>query len=421
MNTKILNKIYLFVLVSALFFACNDTTNVGMSLIPENDLIVIGTNDTMEIQAYTYKIDSTITSSSSYAIIGSYIDPVFGSVQSSFVSQTKIEVSTDFGTLPELDSIVLQLRYKSTVPVSYGHTINSHSLNVYEIDYDLTADTTYYSNFNQERITKKEPALASINYSYNNRDNDSILFIKLSDTYGNKILNSISDWTDADFNDYFNGIWIKPADNPEDGSITFFDINSTDTKVILYYQNSDEDSLSYDFVINSLCFRMNLFTHNYGNILTDLDNPEAQQDTVVYVQGFQGLKSKILIPELDILKEEGGWAVNKAELIATITNESDIESYSAPTQMSIYGINDEDEMIYLNQYLASDSYLGIINYENKYKFDITHRVQQILAGEANNDGFYILAMNALNNPSRVILGGANHQNRMKLVLTLTKI
>ncbi len=74
----------------------------------------------------------------------------------------------------------------------------------------------------------------------------------------------------------------------------------------------------------------------------------------------------------------------------------------------------------MNQYLTTNSYLGLAYSENKYKFDVTQRVQQIIRGTAIN-GFYIIVRNGYEDPSRVILGGSNHSNNVKLVLTLTKI
>jgi len=420
MINTILNKIYFFLLISAFFFACNDATDVGLGLIPNDDLISMSIDSTLEIEAYTYRIDSTKTSSSAYAIIGSYIDPIFGSVRSSFVTQTKIGEATDFSNAV-LDSIVLYLRYKTNAPFAYGNTLNVHNLYVYEIGYNFI-DSTYYSNFNSALIAKNN-ILATSRFSYANRINDSILSIKLSYDYGQRIISSSSVWTDANFNNYFNGIWIKTDDTPEDAAITLFDINSEDTKVTLYYKNSSANSLSYDFLIGATCLKMNLFNHTYNNnILANINNHE-QVDTVVYVQGLQGLKSKILIPELDNLKAEGDWAVNRAELILTAADESYTfeAGYPAPTHLSILGVGDDGQMIYLAQYLTSDSYLGTNYLGNKYKFDITYRVQQILSGEVNNNGFYILTQNTYSNPSRIVLGGTNHKNKMKLILTLTKI
>lgn len=423
MKKTILYKIIFFALISTIFFACSDTTNIGSSIIPSEDLIKTTINDTLEIKAYTIKIDSILTSSSEYAAVGSYIDPVFGSVQSSFITQTKIGVPTDFSNGAVLDSIVLYLRYKKTAPSVYGNTVNSHSLNIYEIDYNLSKDSIYYSNFNQDLIIRKN-LLASTTFSYSNRENDSIIALKLSDDYGQRIINSYKTWSDITFNDYFNGIWIKSEDAPEDAAISLFDITSSETKVRLYYHNSAENSLKYDFLVNTSCLRMNLFNHNYdaGNILTDFSQPTQKEDSVVYVQGFEGVRTKIEIPGLDALKADGNWAISQAELIfSTVDDSYTFEStYPAPSSLSIFGISDDDKLVYLEQYLSTDSYLGISYSDKKYKFDITQRVQEILLGNAVN-GFYIFTRNGFADPSRVVIGGTKNTNKIKLVLIATKI
>ena len=422
MTNTISNRIFFYLLILPLFFACNDITNVGEGIIPEEDLIYTSTTDTFDIKAYTYKNDSILTSSSNYAIVGNYKDPVFGFVKSSFVTQTKIGVPTDFSDAI-LDSVILQLAYKTTEPYVYGNKENQHKLYVYEIDYDLTQDTAYYSNFNQNLITKKH-LLSNTTYSYNSKDNDSILYIKLDNDYGQRIIDGHTTWSDATFNNYFNGIWIKSDDTPEDAAISFFDLASAETKLSLYYHNSNESTLNYEFILNTTCLRANLFDHDYnsGNIITDLSTQTQIEDSVLYIQGLQGLKSKIVIPGLDNFSEDKNWAVNRAELVFSVADNSYTfeSSYPAPENLSIFGISENDELIYLNQYLTTNAYLGIAYSENKYKFDVTQRVQQIIRGTAIN-GFYIIVRNGYEDPSRVILGGSNHSNNVKLVLTLTKI
>ena len=63
-----------------------------------------------------------------------------------------------------------------------------------------------------------------------------------------------------------------------------------------------------------------MFSHEFDapGFLPDLDNPEAKQDSVVYMQGIGGLKVHIKIPELDQLKENGLWGVNRAELVLPV-------------------------------------------------------------------------------------------------------
>ncbi|MBN1252507.1 MAG: DUF4270 family protein [Bacteroidales bacterium] len=423
MKNKNYNQFFIILLITAFFFACNDATDIGLGLIPDNELINLSTNDTIEIEAFTYNVDSVVTSAGIYAFIGSYIDPIFGSVQSSFVTQTQIGLATSFGTTPIVDSVKLFLRYKSDEPIYYGNNINTHSLLVYEISNNLTNDTIYYSNFDQNLITKKYE-IANTSYSYASKDNDSILAISIDNDYGERIISSSTTWTDTTFNDYFRGIWIKSADTPEDAAISIFDISSTDTKLTIFYHNTT-DTTSYDFIIGTSCFRTNLFSvnHSSGNLLTDLNNPESQQDTVIYIQGFNGLKSKILTPGLDELKEKGNWAVNRAELVFTAADESyTYESlYPAPAKISIFGINDEGLMTYLDEFYTSDTYSGVTYSDNKYRVDLSHSIQQILSGEKENNGFYIMVNNANENPSRIVIGGPDNSNRIKLILTLTKI
>ena len=197
------------------------------------------------------------------------------------------------------------------------------------------------------------------------------------------------------------------------------------SKVVLYYHNDDDDSLELSFSISQYSTRFNLFSHVHDapGFLPDLNNPESKQDSVLYMQGLGGLKVKVKIPALDKMRESGLWGVNRAELVLPAENKlitSEI-NYPAPLKANILGLTDEGELQFLDDYVGAANYLGVDYSDNKYTFDITYRVQRILSGSIANNGFFLFPVSDFINPSRVVLTGPEHSNRMKLILTLRKL
>lgn len=426
----ILNAAFALILLSAFFFGCNKDTDDAIGIIPKNKLIQIGTNDTISINAYTYRVDSVISSKVSNVLLGSYYDPIFGNSKSEFVIQITPGATSGFGTNAVADSLVLSLRYSadSLSPI-YGNMSSPLTFNAFEVGTELYPDSSYYSNLDPTRLELTDE-LANITFTPQDGRNDTVMLdVQLAQSLGQKIIDNYDFWyddvapADTSFYDFFSGIYVKTNDMPYDGSLSSFNIMDPLSKAVLYYHN-DTDTLTLSFIISQFSTRFNLFSHlhNAPNF-PDLDNPEAHQDSVVYLQGTGGLKVKIEIPELDTIKDSGLWGVNRAELVLSaedvfLTNET---NYPAPLSANLLIIDDEGGLDFLADYIGKTGYLPAAYKDNKYIFDITYSVQQILSGALKNNGFYLFPSSDYDNPSRVVLTGPDHTNKMKLILTLRKL
>ncbi len=432
-----MNKIFLrstavtIILVSAFFFGCNDDSDIGLGIIPKDRLIVMGTSDTISIEAYTYPVDSIITSSTASVLLGSYDDPIFGKVQAGFVLQITPGATAGFGTDAIADSMVLSLRYNtdSLVPI-YGNQSATMNFLAQEIKTKLYQDSIYYSNYREEWLNLSEVVIDTTFAPEDGRNDTAVLNVHLNKIFAQRIVDDYHEWhddvspTDTSFYDYFNGMYIKSNDIPYDGSISTFNIFDSYSKVVLYYHNST-DTLELSFFISQASTRFNLFNHVHDAVgfLPDLDNPEVKQDSVVYLQGLGGLKVKIKIPELDQIKEDGRWGVNRAELVIPAENNllTEESKYPAPLKTNLYGVNSDGDLLFLDDYIGSTGYLGVNYEENNYIFDVTYHIQQILSGVVENNGFDLFPVANYVNPSRVALTGPKHSNKMKLILTLRKL
>ncbi|HLC82789.1 MAG TPA: DUF4270 family protein, partial [Bacteroidia bacterium] len=417
------------------------------------DLLNVGWEDSTTIFTRTVDGDSLITDesliSSGVALIGKYIDPIFGPATASMYTQVRLPTgisSTTFGTSPTCDSIILSLVYEGTV---YGKKERKDlKLSVHQVTDVMSTATTYYSNstltYNSVDLTETDGHLFKAN-TFDSVATVGGLLLKpqvrarLDNSFGQLLLNNATMGNlidNASFQSLLNGIYITTENTTgllsEDGNIVHFKMG--ESKITLYYQNSTTDSLSYDFSLGSVA-RFNHFEHDYstGGIDSQLDmqinNPTPpNQNATVFVQGIAGVKTKIEFPYLMHWVDNGLIGVNKAELVISVdTNLLDLyrlDTFAAPSALILFGINDDGTVYAIPDAFEGATYFGGTYNSGtlQYKFNIARYIQQILDGDRNNNGLYILASNGAVFANRVVIGGASSSTRpMKLNLTYTKI
>ncbi len=104
----------LILVLAFLLITCNDDKNsLGLDVQPPNDKLNVFTVDTTAVIAYSQIVDSVKTDETSLTLLGSMVDPVFGSSTASFYTQFRLsQTAFDFGTTPFPDSLVLALDYE---------------------------------------------------------------------------------------------------------------------------------------------------------------------------------------------------------------------------------------------------------------------------------------------------------------------
>ncbi|MFN8256623.1 MAG: DUF4270 family protein [Bacteroidales bacterium] len=431
MHTRIyLKLITVTMLISAFFFSCEKTSDVGLGVVPKDYLVENFTTDTFQIQAYTYPVDSVLTGNNDSLLLGSYIDPIFGEFRASIVTEIIPSKSDpDFEQEPIYDSTVLFLTYS----LKYRYLNNPLQIDISQIHYNIVIDTTHkiYSNFNRESLNPE--FITSTTFIPENNDT-AILRIKMPYEFGHKILTDTTIWQGESFtNVYFNGFLIEPNPSTLNSSILnvdLFDQANISRLAIYYHYEGDTVSKSFPFTISSYSsnrFNMLNQVNNSPDFIADLENPEEKEDSILYLQGGAGLKIKIKIPYLNDLKEKGLYGVNRAELIVHSDPLSIVQQsvFLPPKMTAFLFINDEGESFVpiefynVNGQFVPAYFTGSPDYQ--YKIDITHHVQSILSGNKSNNGFYIMVADAAYNPARIVLTGGKHSSPMKLILTLTKI
>lgn len=188
--------------------------------------------------------------------------------------------------------------------------------------------------------------------------------------------------------------------------------------------------------------RFSRFTHDYAptsintHLASQLGATPPVQNDVVFVQPMGGLKTKIEMPYLMNLMNQGKIAINKAELVLKVDNTDisyQLDTFATPEKLVLLGINDDNTIYTLPDANESDSYLGgTYDATNKeYKFNIARYVQQVMSGKKSNNGLYLQVKDGsiiigagTVIANRVILGGGGNgagTNKMKLNISYTKL
>jgi hypothetical protein len=435
----------LFIILINLSSCKKDPYTLGLSLLPPTDTLTIITTDSATIIAYSVLQDSIRTDETKTNILGSLVDPVFGKTTASFCTQFRLSSEgVDFGINPILDSVVLMLRYSSI----YGNPDAIQNVRVYELNENIIVDTAYYSN---HKIRYYNTLLADYTFKPDLKDSVSIsgtkvlphLRINLSkqtNYFGNKILYAPSDvlLKNTKFVDFINGLYIQSSAANYGGSLISFNMSSELTKMVIFYHNQDttgniRDSLHYDFVINTLCPRINTFDHNqYTEAIPEFKNQVLNHDTIqgknfLYIQGLAGVKIKLHMPY--IMNFSKKLALNTAVLV--LKNLETDTTLAPPVQLTLIQEDSAGKMHTLVDEAEGSAYFGgtYNTSDRSYSFRITRHIQQVIQGKIKNNNIFVIVNNPASNvllPQRMTgigtqpdMPGLNGA-RFQLQLTYTK-
>ncbi|MCW3105098.1 MAG: hypothetical protein JWO09_3538 [Bacteroidetes bacterium] len=442
-------KFFLTSLTALLASACNESSMVGLDVQPAGDLLNVGWQDSTTLVTSTVKEDSLHTDGSiiigADALLGTYLDPVFGKTSAAIYTQLRLPANNpNFGTSPVCDSVVLSLTYASDF---YGKKERKvQRVNVYQLLGGLSLSNNYYSNNSLSYNSGNDLANGHL---FTPRPIDKVvvmgdtlkphLRIPLEQNFGQVILNSPSSGSlssNTAFQNFIKGFYITSdvtSSASGDGNILHFKLADAQTKLTIYYHNSNatnNDSLKYDISLSSVP-RFSAFEHyNYAGAYSYLSSQltSAGTDTALFVQSLAGTKVKIEFPYLLHWNDSGKIAINKAELVIKVDTSNplyQLDTFAAPTRLVLFGITSTNTNYAVpDAYEANETFDGSYNAANKeYRFNIDRYVQQVLNGTLPNVGLYLVASGGAVNANRVVLGSGSSQGsqKMKLNLTYTKL
>lgn len=409
------------------FYSCDDSDQLGLEITPPGERFAYHIDSNALISMETLRQDSLTSEKRSAILLGSIADDVFGSHQSSFLTQLRLSSQdVDFGDEIQLDSAILLLKYHGY----YGDTSSLQNLRVYEMTDDLIFDSTYYSNLSLETYFDANQPVAEKSY-YPTPGADS-LTIRIDDQIGLKILEADTSHLkdNSSFLEYFKGLYLKSDPVLSGGAMIYFNLAGGQSRLILYYSNNEEDSLSYEVVVNSNCTWVNIFDHEYegseaGAVLNDSINTHE----LVYIQAMSGLRAGFSIEFSDsiMLMADKGIAINKAELIFPVKQDYLNDYHEKPATLAVFGANEDGTNAFIDDIFLGESYYdGSYHQEEKgFIFNISRHVQNLLNPDVNNrlenSGLYLVINDARVSASNLVLKNGDPLSGVRLIITYTLI
>lgn len=431
-------------LLSALFlvsilFSCKKDGKLSPDF--DNGNLSIVFTDTFSLKTSVVEDTPGRTDVAVQHLLGIYNDPIFGTKSSSIYTNVGLPgADTDFGTNPTIDSVVLTLD-----PVAYyGNSTSSFTVNVFELTTPLTASTDYYSN---TYATVQSTLLGSASFTPGATDSilttlDSVMHkhhlrINLNDpTLISNLINQSPFASNTAFNSALKGLHIITSDTASSpspiaqgaGAISYFDLSSSLSGVIVYYNNDDNDSLQERFILNSEIESYSRFINDYTS--TDVEkhlvNDVSKNANRIYVSTMKGIRSKIEIPNIKELAKEGNVSINKAEITFTLENGSDVSPDKVLSSLALTGINENGTAIIL---LDDPSLEGIEHYGGTYNttsktftFNITKHIHQLVKSTTTDYGMFLIANGSVTTANRIVLNSENSSvSKIKLEITYSKL
>ena len=417
-------------LISGFFFSnCNKEQQIGMNILPDEDNILTTIVDTFSIEVHTTRAEHINTTNAPYLLLGSYIDPIFGSTKASFITQLRQELYPNFPDSIVCVAIELHLPYSEV----YGDSTAEQEIYVYEISSILSIEESYFSdtiasNFHNDNLLGTgtfDPTSAI----------SRILKIPLDNEFGQLLIDNEEDYFETllPFPEVFKGLYLTTNSEAIDAAIFKFPVNApfiatNDFKLLLIYQdendsgNSSRDTFELPVSTNSL--RFNMFEHDYTNsyFYEQLNDPFTINDSIAFIQSMAGTKIRIKIPFIENLSENKNIIINKAELVVKQDPLSISDEYAPIGELAFVGYDEDDNVVRFNDFYNTQTgfYYGSSLSENEYRFNVTRIIQSLTSAEPYDFEFYFIDKSATYDFKRTVVTTGEHSDAMKLVVTYTE-
>jgi hypothetical protein len=450
---KELSRLTFLLLGIVLFTASceDDFSETGSSLVNNNNFNAL-LYDSSQIEVSTkplVRMQSNLLNSYS---VGFYSDNIYGDYSSSILTQLSLQnANPDFGTFPELDSVVLTIPYYSTaisqdeegtqyeLDSIYGSTpIN---LELYQSNYFLRSQDpennyeaqVYYSDqgglFESfleptpfKTIESFKPSSQEVTYREINTQGEFDTITKSPrmrvnlplDFFQELIMNRVGTselLSNSNFQNFFRGVYIKPVNSSGStiNALSLLNLRSEEAKISLYFHTSEVEDPSDDEIEQkeySLFFGSNIINvmNTNGQNIPSGDN--------IYLKGGQGSMAIIDLftdpAELETLRSSD-WLINDANLTFYVDENEVSEEHNQPERLFIYDIkNNRVLQDYTFDVSANDNspidsrliHLSRLNEDDRgrrfYKIRLTSHISDIINKDSTNTRLGLVVSNNVN-------------------------
>jgi hypothetical protein len=404
-------------------------TDLGRDLQTEDDLLALYQNDTTTVGFATVREDSLATGNLSSSVLGNMYLPGTGWHTASFACQLRLSApDVDFGTGAVPDSLYLRLRYTGAL---FGRQAPVR-FDVRELAEPVRIDSTYYSTrlfatTGLNLVHPDQPALRFDPDAELQSGEDTLtgeLRIRLDPVFAQRLMDAAAEGVFASNDawlDYFDGLSVSLLPGSEGAAA--FDLTGGLSGMRLHYHNA-EDTLVYDFVLNALSGRANLFRHTWSEELAGLNAAEDEEVTDAgWVVSGAGAKLRIRLPHIASLNDFEGRAINRAELWLPLDSAALDARFPPPDQLFVL-MEDADGLPIStpDQNAPGITINGNLDpATGYYRFNLTSTVQQWVNGTLGTDRLHVVASRAGISLQGVRIlgpeGDGVSDRRTKLVLT----
>ncbi|WP_020538104.1 DUF4270 family protein [Lewinella cohaerens] len=425
---------------------CTDPLEVGANLLDE-DRAKVGFTDTLKLKVRTEIADSVSAFSPGVGAISTFLfgrteNPYFGITEAGFYIEPLL--SRDLGGNPIdflstfnpntviLDSVVLVLPLDSSG--IYGDVNGQFGLEVYRVNealdpvaFDDDGNVSFFSNIFYDvdpmplasamfRPNYDDSIFVKKDISFSTLDTVDLkaphVRVRLDEAFGQTFFQQ--DTTvfanDSTLLEFFKGLYVKPT-GVSPGLLNF-NVNRSWSGVYFYYR-AGTDTLTYSLEAGSIGRRISTYTHDYeGYVAGDfIENPDTQ-DSLMFLQGMQGLEVAFEIPGLENFDQK---VINKAELELTVAMPADYDLIFNPVSEQIVALKktDEGELIVISDVSVLPNDLGVYfggqpeeqsGGEVLYKLNMSIHTQYVIDG-SEPQTIYLAVFPKAGNASQVIFKG----------------
>ncbi len=430
----ILRKDLLIILISLFIFqACKKEGDLGLEKQINEDGLTGDKVDTCNIQMFSVKDDSVISSGFVRNQLGEFKDPQFGNTKASIAFQAILsQNNVNFGTSPTLDSVVLVMGYIADKSQRfYGDSSGRMTIDVYQLDEDISNDSVYYSNKN---FKTKSTIIGTVNHQPS--PNDSIIIqnildgkkdtvikvypqlrVRLNDTFGQELLSKSGQVELSDntaFLNAYKGFYIQATRTSGDGGIMSFDLTNSNRSYLVLYYKTTTDTTNFVFNINSVAANVNKYEHDYVGTEVALQLSDSTLgNEKVFIQSLAGLRAKLRFPTLQNLLDSGLISINKAEIVIKPYTGSETP-YTPISTLALKGRTTSN----------TEVLLSTANYNStkkEYQLEFTKSLQQILLGKLVFKEYYLEDNSKQIRANRTLVSGFNSSSPIRLRIFYTKL
>lgn len=412
-------------LLLALLFACEEKPDfIGGDLLPSGDNFTVSFDSMELVYGYTRYGDSIPSNFKTYHLLGSIVDPFFGSSRAEIVTTVSSSpTSMGFGNNVVADSVILFLTWEDWT----GEGSLPLQLHLYEFAEFFHSDTSYYSNMDMSG-RYKEPELGSASIS----QSDTIIKIYITNQeFIEKFLTADDSILKSFYyvQELMYGLYLTTDDAVDDGGIARFDFDNAGNYLNFYYSNDTADGLTqYYSLNNSSNGRINMFRHDHsGYPLENFLGTGSDNDSLIFLQSMVGVNPVIRFPELTRWIDSMPVAINEARLIFTMADTvlTMQRSKYFPESVNMFLVTEEGNYFQTYDYILDPGSFGggYDDDSQTYSYTIKVQMQSILRGDVENLNMVLVPANLSQSVSRAVLYGWNTDpmKRIRLEVTYTEL